>query len=64
MGWKPLTSIDKTSDSGFSVSKIALLALLAVLIKLAARVAQLARSDPRCGVPKKAMALVQSRIWL
>lgn len=63
IGWKSLTRIDKASDCGVSVSKMALLVLLAVLTKLAARVAQLARSDPRCGVPKKAMARVQSRIW-
>jgi hypothetical protein len=64
MGWKLLASIDRTSESGFNVAKMVLLALLAVFTRLAARVAQLARSDPRCGVPKKAIAQVQSRIWL
>jgi hypothetical protein len=62
IGWKSLTRLNKASDCGFRVSKMALLALLAVLTKLAARVAQFARSDPRWGVPKKATALVQSRI--
>jgi hypothetical protein len=64
IGWKSLARLNKTSDCGFSVFKMALLALLAVLTKLAARVAQLARSDPRWGVPKNAMARVQSRICL
>ena len=62
MVWKSRVKFSRTSEFGFNTSRIFVFADLTSLIILPATVAQLAKSDPRCGVPKNAIALVYSRI--
>lgn len=53
---KLLFMISRTSESGFSVSRILVFVGLNTLIIFPAIIAQLPSSDPRWGVPKKAIA--------
>ena len=62
MVWKSCVKFSRTSEFGFNTSRIFVFADLTSFIILPATVAQLAKSDPLCGVPKNAIALVYSRI--